>query len=1140
MSEGGKVCLQPPINEDCTNLVIPVEKFRTIGIRIEQATPTDKPEVVLLTPSYYDVADCVLPLYANVWDNRLPFYVGDCLQFIPPTPLAPFKEMYISVHGPDCADCSQYVIPVTGEESRTCTGTPLEKCLARRECHWSEAQGVGCMDPALLQIAHSNPVTCPFLAEDICTKEFPHICRVENGRCVAFVESNEITDSNQRSDLGVWTADSLNSETLEFVTVASGGGIPSINATFENGHGCDAFGTSDRRFGVQFRGWELMRLDDQPECTLFDRTANIRWQAWLRPLVEHEIDAEGDEQGGFSGQRFLVTPALESPPLAPNELVVAISVGTNGVSVYGFNQATQTARALLVWEHPVRWNLVSVVQFPPELRLYVDQVLVAVHNMPPDSVYHFCTQDIGWSPYGSFVGLVNVLALTHIQDGPSPGGVILTSLNFASCTVRLAPFTVTARGVFQSPPATIKDSSQGANLQDVDLGNATITFSLPEAPPGVFINETTGHMYGIFNQPGVVGIVIAATTTDESCRPVSELVEVTVLPPVQIRLDLSKFDTDVTSGASFNSGPPTTVTGGDGNYRFSYTNLPEGLYYHSTTGVVSGVASESGFFPSLLTVRDSHGGQDSVGVAFLIHPALALSGQPVFVTQGAYVERLPSTFFGGLPPLRFRLQRDGLEVASLFGLSIDSKTGVLKGTPSASRRQRREMTDTLSIIVEDSQGSRAAEQISLTLAHPLEIETLQTKLAFGVDGTASFDANRMIRASGGREPYSYFLESGTSSLNLQLPSSTFNLVAQSGRHTVVIGVRDSNGAEQRSAPVEFVVPKASTSGDDSLSGGETAGIVMSALIIAAIIIAILVLHFRKKKRAPHNFEIEKTRFEAHFSGEMSDPKELDFKTIEIFERIGKGGFGVIDKAYYRPDARHKYVVAVKRLISHSKAEDRDELLHEAALMAQVNHPHIVPLIGVVTTTYPEMLIVPFMPNGSLLEYLEKSVGIARLSHEARMLVAKDICSGMEFLEAHKLVHRDLAARNVLVDVSKRCVIADFGRARHLTDSEYYASRHSILPVRWMPPEALLHQIYSLKTDIFSFGVTLMEVWRDGRRPWDDVEKNTDVAELVIGGARMKRPSNMNRQIYELVQDCWRESETQRPTFAALAQRLLVL
>merc|ERR1719289_599746 len=98
-----------------------------------------------------------------------------------------------------------------------------------------------------------------------------------------------------------------------------------------------------------------------------------------------------------------------------------------------------------------------------------------------------------------------------------------------------------------------------------------------------------------------------------------------------------------------------------------------------------------------------------------------------------------------------------------------------------------------------------------------------------------------------------------------------------------------------------------------------------------------------------------------------------------------------------------------------------------------------------------------------------------------MKFASHIALGMAYLAKHKFVHRDLAARNCMVDGDLVVKIADFGLSRDLNESDYYTSgdKQAKLPIKWMAPESMERRVYNARTDMWSYGVLLWEIFSHG-------------------------------------------------------------
>ncbi|NWS95069.1 SRMS kinase, partial [Neodrepanis coruscans] len=140
-----------------------------------------------------------------------------------------------------------------------------------------------------------------------------------------------------------------------------------------------------------------------------------------------------------------------------------------------------------------------------------------------------------------------------------------------------------------------------------------------------------------------------------------------------------------------------------------------------------------------------------------------------------------------------------------------------------------------------------------------------------------------------------------------------------------------------------------------------------------------------------------------------------------------------------------------------------------------------------------------------------------------------VADGMRYLEEKHIVHRDLAARNILVGEELTCKIADFGLARLLKDDIYSTSSSTKIPVKWTAPEAANYRTYSLKSDVWSYGILLYEVFTYGQIPYEGMT-NQETVRQITRGYRLPRPSSCPPEIYSIMLECWSGNTEERPTF----------
>ncbi|CAF0802674.1 unnamed protein product [Rotaria sordida] len=258
--------------------------------------------------------------------------------------------------------------------------------------------------------------------------------------------------------------------------------------------------------------------------------------------------------------------------------------------------------------------------------------------------------------------------------------------------------------------------------------------------------------------------------------------------------------------------------------------------------------------------------------------------------------------------------------------------------------------------------------------------------------------------------------------------------------------------------------------------------------------------------------------------------------IQQTAKLGEGEFGEVYEGFYREDLNNPtgIPVAIKILKDYSYSAKKD-FLREAEHMATLNHHCICTLYGIVDSSDDSMMmVIELLLLGSMLDYLWKhknSIGENRLK-----LWASQIADGMAYMERKGIVHRDLAARNILMQSTDQVKISDFGLSRRIDADVYMQKSDSKIPVKWYAPEAISIGKFTTKSDVWSFGVTLWEMFSYAATPYGDMS-GTDVYYFLQHGKRLERPSRCPSSTYQLMQKCWEWDEKKRPTFSELLQLL---
>lgn len=283
---------------------------------------------------------------------------------------------------------------------------------------------------------------------------------------------------------------------------------------------------------------------------------------------------------------------------------------------------------------------------------------------------------------------------------------------------------------------------------------------------------------------------------------------------------------------------------------------------------------------------------------------------------------------------------------------------------------------------------------------------------------------------------------------------------------------------------------------------------ISTLVLAVVgLLCLLLLVHRRKRLRPYDF--------THLADEVKllgdqiarVPEELPKENLQEIEELGRGSFGVVSKAWLRPVGTKTkwvgYIVAQKILHNLDEPGARDSALREAMLMAQLEHPKVLRLVGVVTAVHNLQMVLEYCEFGCLQSFLQRNT--TRVKPLALTQICHDVAVGLEYVHSLNIVHRDIAARNVLLCSDYHGKLADFGHADYLQSNGKTAlDTRKTVPVRWTSPEAFETRVYSPAADVWAFGVMIWEVRTFCKEMPFARLKPRQVAELVCsGGAKVQ-------------------------------------
>ncbi|XP_022720552.1 putative receptor-like protein kinase At4g00960 isoform X2 [Durio zibethinus] len=346
-------------------------------------------------------------------------------------------------------------------------------------------------------------------------------------------------------------------------------------------------------------------------------------------------------------------------------------------------------------------------------------------------------------------------------------------------------------------------------------------------------------------------------------------------------------------------------------------------------------------------------------------------------------------------------------------------------------------------------------------------------------------------------------------------------------------------------------PSPTASSSPTSKGGNGNNTTRTVIIVIASVVGILILIiisiciFMRRRKTPKKFETKD-----EITG--AESLQIDFDSVlaatnnfSDANKLGQGGFGAV----YKGQLPNGQEVAVKRLSRESQQGDL-EFKNEVLLLAKLQHRNLVRFLGFSLEEHEKILIYEFVPNRSLDHFIFDRIKRAQLDWETRYKIIGGIARGLLYLHEDsrlRIIHRDLKASNILLDADMTPKISDFGMARLFGQDETQGSTIRIVGTYgYMAPEYAIHGHFSVKSDVFSFGVLLLEIisgqknncFRHGENneyilnfAWKNWREGT--ALNVIDPTLSDGSRNETMRCIHIALLCVQENVARRPTMASV-------
>jgi len=244
------------------------------------------------------------------------------------------------------------------------------------------------------------------------------------------------------------------------------------------------------------------------------------------------------------------------------------------------------------------------------------------------------------------------------------------------------------------------------------------------------------------------------------------------------------------------------------------------------------------------------------------------------------------------------------------------------------------------------------------------------------------------------------------------------------------------------------------------------------------------------------------------------------KEFQLLEKLGEGSYGSVWKAMHKPTGS---IVAVKRVPIDNDLED---IMKEIDFMKSCRSPYIVRYFGSYFKENELWIVMEYCGAGSVCDIMK--ICDKTLTEDQISVVCKDVLNGLSYLHGLRKIHRDIKAGNILLNSKGASKLADFGVSGQLSDT--MAKRQTVIGTPfWMAPEVIQEVGYDVKADIWSLGITCIEM-AESKPPYSNVHPMRAIFMIPSRAPpRLTEPEKWSDEFNEFVAKCLTKNPDQRPS-----------